>query len=128
MIGGHHLENRMTAFFHSIYLPQKFNTDMRNNTLSALVRNGKRDRLEAWKEYNTTPHIEKDLLEYFKKRLEEYEKIMARKPKSWTEYPTFELLRPLFKILAKANLVPMSFYLKYCFPMPKDDYGSIKNI
>ncbi|MFY4769040.1 N-acetyl sugar amidotransferase [Aliarcobacter butzleri] len=127
--GGHHLENRMTAFFHSIYLPQKFNTDMRNNTLSALVRNGKRDRLEAWKEYNTPPHIEKDLLEYFKKRLElsdeEYEKIMTRKPKSWTEYPTykktFELLRPLFKILAKANLVPMSFYLKYCFPMPKDD-------
>ena len=127
--GGHHLENRMTAFFHSIYLPQKFNTDMRNNTLSALVRNGKKDRLEAWKEYNTPPYIEKDLLEYFKKRLElsdeEYEKIMARKPKSWTEYPTykktFELLRPLFKILAKANLVPMSFYLKYCFPMPKDD-------
>lgn len=127
--GGHHLENRITAFYHSIYLPQKFNTDMRNNTLSALVRNGKMDRLEAWKEYNTPPHIEKDLLEYFKKRLElsdeEYEKIMTRKPKSWTEYPTykktFELLRPLFKILAKANLVPMSFYLKYCFPMPKDD-------
>lgn len=127
--GGHHLENRMTAFFHSIYLPQKFNTDMRNNTLSALVRNGKKDRLEAWKEYNTPPYIEKDLLEYFKKRLElsdeEYEKIMTRKPKSWTEYPTykktFELLRPLFKILAKANLVPMSFYLKYCFPMPKDE-------
>lgn len=127
--GGHHLENRITAFYHSIYLPQKFNTDMRNNTLSALVRNGKRDRLEAWKEYNTPPHIEKDLLEYFKKRLdlsdEEYEKIMARKPKSWQEYPTykktFELLRPLFKILAKSNLVPMSFYLKYCFPMPKDD-------
>lgn len=127
--GGHHLENRMTAFFHSIYAPQKFNSDFRNNTLSAMVRNGKRDRLEAWKEYNTPPYIEKDLLEYFKKRLElsdeEYEKIMARKPKSWTEYPTykktFELLRPLFKILAKANLVPMSFYLKYCFPMPKDD-------
>ena len=127
--GGHHLENRMTAFFHSIYAPQKFNSDFRNNTLSAMVRNGKMDRLEAWKEYNTPPHIEKDLLEYFKKRLElsdeEYEKIMTRKPKSWTEYPTykktFEFLRPLFKILAKANLVPMSFYLKYCFPMPKDD-------
>ncbi len=127
--GGHHLENRITAFYHSIYLPQKFNTDMRNNTLSALVRNGKRDRLEAWKEYNTPPHIEKDLLEYFKKRLElsdeEYGRIMARKSKSWQEYPTykktFEFLRPLFKILAKANLVPMSFYLKYCFPMPKDD-------
>lgn len=127
--GGHHLENRMTAFFHSIYLPQKFNTDMRNNTLSALVRNGKMSREDAWKEYNTHPHVEKDLVEYFKKRLElsdeEYEKIMAKKTKSWQEYPTykktFELLRPLFKILAKGNLVPMSFYLKYCFPMPKDE-------
>lgn len=127
--GGHHLENRMVAFGHSVYLPQKFNTDMRNNTLSAMVRNGKMSREDAWNEYNTPPHIEKDLVEYFKKRLElsdeEYEKIMARNPKSWQEYPTykktFELLRPLFKVLAKANLVPMSFYLKYCFPMPKDE-------
>lgn len=126
---GHHLENRMSAFAHSVYLPQKFNTDMRNNTLSALVRNGKMSREDAWNEYNTPPHIEKDLVEYFKKRLElsdeEYEKIIARKPKSWQEYPTykktFELLRPLFKILAKGNLVPMSFYLKYCFPIPKNE-------
>ena len=29
--GGHHLENRMTAFYHGIYLPQKFGADMRNN-------------------------------------------------------------------------------------------------
>lgn len=127
--GGHHLENRSASFCHGIYFPQKFNTDMRNNTLSAMVRNGKMSREEAWEQYNQPPHIEKDLVEYFKKRLdlsdEEYEKIMSRKPKSWQEYPTykktFELLRPLFKVLAKANLVPMSFYLKYCFPMPKDE-------
>ena len=25
--GGHHLENRMTAFFHCYYMPKKFNTD-----------------------------------------------------------------------------------------------------
>ena len=127
--GGHHLENRMTAFFHSVYLPQKFHTDMRNNPLSALVRNGKMNRKEAWKEYTEPPHIEKDLVEYFKKRLDlddkQYDEIMVRKAKSWFEYPTykkrFELLKPLFKILAKANLVPMSFYLKYCFPMGKDN-------
>jgi hypothetical protein len=79
--------------------------------------------------YNTLPHIEKDLVEYFKKRLEltdeQYDEIMSRKPKSWTEFPTykktFELLRPLFKILADANLVPMSFYLKYCFPMNQEN-------
>jgi N-acetyl sugar amidotransferase len=122
--GGHHLENRMTAFFHSYYMPRKFNTDFRNNTLSAVVRMGKKTREEAWAEYNTPPYMEDELLEYFKKRLglseEEFDRVMQEKPKSWFEYPTykkrFELLKPVFAILAKANLVPMSFYLKYCFP------------
>ena len=114
----------MTAFFHSYYMPKKFNTDFRNNTLSAKVRMGKMTREEAWKEYNLEPHLEEDLLEYFKKRLslsnEEFDEMMNRPPKSWYEFPTykkrFEKLRPLFFTLAKANLVPMSFYLKYCFP------------
>lgn len=122
--GGHHLENRMTAFYHGVYMPQKFGSDLRNNTLAALARNGIMGREEAWAEYNTLPKVEDELVGYFKKRLgftaEEYEGIMASPPHSWTEFPTykkrFERLRPLFKILAKANLVPMSFYLKYCFP------------
>jgi hypothetical protein len=45
--------------------------------------------------------------------------VMDLPKKFYTDYPTykqrFERLRPLFYILAKANLVPMSFYLKYCF-------------
>jgi N-acetyl sugar amidotransferase len=126
--GGHHLENRMTAFFHTIYCPQKFNTDFRNNTLSALVRNGKMTREEAWMLYNTSPSHEIELLTYFKKRLnltdEEYENKMKEKPRFWTEFPTykkrFELLRPLFFLLSKSNLVPMSFYLKYCFPVKSE--------
>lgn len=127
--GGHHLENRMTAFFHGIYAPQKFKTDFRNNTLSALARNGRISRKDAWYKYNSKPKIEKDLLSYFKKRLdltdEEYNKVMNQKPKIWYDYPTykkrFERMEPLFKILAKVNLVPMSFYLKYCFPIKKDE-------
>ena len=123
--GGHHLENRMDAFFHGIYTREKFKTDYRNNTLSALVRNGKVGRSDAWSEYNTPPNIEKELLSYFKKRMEitdaDYEAIMGSPPKSWREYPTykrlFELLRPFFYYLAKQNLVPMSFYLKYCLPV-----------
>ena len=122
--GGHHLENRMSAFYHSVYAPQKFGTDFRNNTLSALVRNAKMSRSEAWKIYNEPPHIEEELVRYFQKRLglsaNEYASIMAEEPKSWRMYPTykkrFERMRPLFRILAKANLVPHSFYLKYCFP------------
>jgi hypothetical protein len=123
--GGHHLENRMTAFFHGIYAPRKFHSDFRNNTLSALVRNGKMSREEAWAEYNTPPEVEDELLAYFKKRLglseADYERIMKSPPRSWHEFPTykrrFERLRPLFALLAKHNLVPMSFYLKYCFPV-----------
>ena len=122
--GGHHLENRMTAFYHSIYLPRKFGADLRNNPLSARVRMGSLSRAEAWREYNHPPLIETELIAYFKKRLdltdEEYERIMSARPRSWHEFPTykkrFETLRPLFHVLAKANLVPMSFYLKYCFP------------
>ena len=123
--GGHLLENRMTAFYHSVYLPSKFNTDMRNNTLSALARMGKVSRESAWGEYSKPPVVEADLVEYFKKRLgisdEKYADVMTRPGKSWQDYPTykrrFERLRPFFLILAKANLVPMSFYLKYCFPV-----------
>lgn len=123
--GGHHLENRMTAFFHSIYCPQKFNIDYRNNSLSASVRSGNMSREAAIHEYyETPPHVELELLEYFKKRLNltdaEYESKMNETPRYWEEFPTykkrFERLRPLFFTLMKANLVPHSFYMKYCFP------------
>ncbi len=122
--GGHHLENRMTAFFHGIYAPQKFHSDFRNNTLSALVRNGEMPRRAALIEYASSPKVEEELLAYFKKRLglsdPEYERIMRLPPKGWRDYPTykrrFERLRPLFYLLAKRSLVPMSFYLKYCLP------------
>ena len=121
--GGHHLENRSAAFFHSIYLPSKFNSDFRNNTISCTVRNGLITREEGWKQYNSPPKPDHQLLNYVKKRLnfsdEEFTKIMNLKPKSWRDYPTykkrFEFLRPLFYILTKAKLVPNSFYLKYCF-------------
>ncbi|WP_133366370.1 N-acetyl sugar amidotransferase [Qipengyuania sediminis] len=127
--GGHHLENRMTAYFHGVYAPQKFGTDFRNNTLAALVRNGKMDRQTAWAAYSEPPKVEEELVSYVRKRLgfseSEYDAIMAATPKNWRDYPTykrrFERLRPLFYALARAELVPMSFYLKYCFATPSDE-------
>jgi hypothetical protein len=114
----------MTAFYHGIYMPEKFGGDLRNNTLSARVRNGAMTRAAAWAEYNTPPKVERQLLEYFLKRLDlsraDYDRVMQQPPRQWTDYPTykqrFERLRPLFSVLARADLVPMSFYLKYCFP------------
>jgi len=120
--GGHHLENRSAAFFHTIYLPGKFNSDFRNNTISSQVRLGKYSREHGWKIYNTAPKVEVELLNFVKKRLEisdkQFEKIMNKKPLSWKDYPTykkrFERLKTLFYFLAKINLIPKSFYIKYC--------------
>ena len=51
---------------------------------------------------------------------------MLERPHYWYEFKhkkTFEL-RPLFKLLEINNLVPTSFYLKYCFPYKKiNDYN-----
>jgi N-acetyl sugar amidotransferase len=123
--GGHHLENRMSAFMHSCYLPQKFKIDQRNNTLSALSRNGFITREEALKLYQVPPVQQQELEEYFIKRMNitktEYDNIINGPCHYFYEFPTykkrFERLKPFFYILAKANLVPMSFYLKYCFPV-----------
>lgn len=128
--GGHHLENRMSAFAHSIYRPQKFNNDQRNNSLSASVRNGILDREEAIEIYNSPPKVEKGIVDYFKKRLkltdEEYDGIMKGEKRSFLDFNTykkrFEKMEPIFKYLAKHNYVPMSFYLKYCFPLPEGNY------
>ncbi len=119
--GGHHLENRIAAFSTSVYGPQKFGIDSRNNSLSASVRSGLMKREDAIKEYSTPPFVEDELIPYFKKRTEfsdeEYDKIMNGEKRSYRDYKTykrrFERLRPLFYILAKASLVPMSFYIKY---------------
>ncbi|WP_413570726.1 N-acetyl sugar amidotransferase [Bdellovibrio sp. HCB117] len=119
--GGHHLENRLVAFNHSYYLPKKFGVDLRNLSLAAAARTGKISRAEALRLYAEPPHLEEGLVEYFKNRLhineDEFNSIMSGEKKTFKDYPTykplFELLRPLFYVLAKANLVPMSFYIKY---------------
>lgn len=122
--GGHHLENRMTAFYHSYYNPVKYGVDQRNNALSASVRSGLMKKEDAISEYTSPPYMEPELFDYFLKRMnftkEEFEQIMQGPRKNYRDYKTyksrFEKMRPFFFVLAKANLVPMSFYLKYCFP------------
>lgn len=119
--GGHHLENRITAFFHAYYSPLKFGIDNRNTVLSASVRSGLLTREEAIQKFRETPYMEEGIVEYFMKRLgltpEEFNRILALPKKSYRDYPTykkrFERLRPMFYVLAKAQLVPMSFYIKY---------------
>lgn len=122
--GGHHLENRMTAFHHSYYLPNKFGVDQRNNSLSASVRSGKLERAQALLEYARPPHLEDDLTGYVLKRLglssAEFQEYLNRAPRSYRDYPTykgtFEKMAPLFAWMVRGHLVPKSFYVKYCLP------------
>ncbi len=127
--GGHHLENRATAFAHTIFHPQKFKIDNRNWSLAASVRSGVISRQEALDTYLTPIIHQEDLVDYVIKRMkitrDEYETVMFKSEnRSWKDFKTykkrFELWRPFFYLMAKANKVTMSFYFKYCFPMPEN--------
>lgn len=120
--GGHHLENRIAAFQHMYYNYHKFQMDQRNLSLAASARSNLMDRKDAIHEYyEVGPTQDAVLLNYFKERLkitdDQYEKLMNLPNKRYTDYKTykklFKILKPLFYILAKKDLVPMSFYLKY---------------
>ena len=125
--GGHHLENRFTAFYHTYFLPQRFNIDMRVNELSGRVRSGQLTREQAQAEYDIEPVVDAELLAMVKKRLgyseERWEELMAAPRRHYTDYPTykktFERLRLLFWILYKLDRVPKTFYVKFCQRSPR---------
>ena len=122
--GGHHLENRFTAFYHTYFLPRRFGIDMRVNELSGRVRSGQLTREHAKAEYDLDPLVDPELLAMVKKRLgyseAQWEELMDAPRRHYTDYPTykrtFERLRFLFWILYKLDRVPKTFYVKFCKP------------
>lgn len=122
--GGHHLENRASSFTHTVWLPSRFGVDFRNLTLAASVRRGAMTRAEALEIYRQPVRPDPSLIEYVKKRVgfddRDFMECMKGPKRTFRDFKTykrrFEVLRPLFFLLAKSNRVPMSFYLKYCFP------------
>ena len=119
--GGHHLENRFTAFYHTYFLPQRWNIDMRTLGHGALVRSGQLEREQALAELAVPQRCDPEILELVKKRLElsddELHALMTMPKHTYREYDsykrTFERLRPLFWLLYKADRVPKSFYVKF---------------
>jgi len=123
--GGHHLENRFTAFYHAYLMPRRFGVDQRALGHAASVRSGQLDRETALKQLAEPPHCPEDIVEMVKKRLgfteQDFERVMALPRQSWHDFktykPVFERLRPFFWVLMKLNRVPESFYMKFCRPM-----------
>ena len=120
--GGHHLENYMSAFLHTIYLPTKFGLDFRLHTLSAQVRSGEIARIEAENLMKMPNKKIDDLILYLCNRLrisqDDYARIMNSEKRSWQEFKTYKNyfyhFRKIFLYLANRNRVPWSFYMKYC--------------
>ena len=119
--GGHHLENRFTAFLHSYYAPRRFGLDTRVVGTSALVRSGQITREEALAQLRQPFHFDQEIVDVVKRRLgfsdEEFERVMRAPTRTYRDFatykPLFERLRPFFYSLMKAQLVPQSFYIKY---------------
>lgn len=120
--GGHHLENRITAFYHTYFLPRRFGFDQRKNGYAALVRSGQMSREEGLDILSKPPECDMNLVNMVRKRwgLEndsEWLELMTGPIRYYTEFktykPMFERLRPFFYVMAKFELIPWSFYMKY---------------
>lgn len=122
--GGHHLENRFTAFYHTYFLPKRWQINFRQIELSALVRSGQLDRDSAIEQFGGPRQGDAELIAMVKKRLgfsdDEFDAVMTMPKHTYREFATyknrFEKLRPLFWLLWKLNRVPKSFYEKFCKP------------
>lgn len=120
--GGHHLENRFTAFYHSYFMPVRFNLDFRVLGYAAMARSGQLTRQEALAKMAEGPAYDEEIVALVKKRLgfsdARFDEVMSLPINHWTDYETykktFERLEPLFRILMKLNRVPESFYIKFC--------------
>jgi N-acetyl sugar amidotransferase len=123
--GGHHLENRYTAFHHSYFTPRRYGTDLRALGYAALVRSGQLDRDVALRQLGEPHDCPLEIVDMVKKRLgftdDEFERVMNLPMATWRDFetykPAFEQLRPFFWVLMKFNRVPESFYMKFCRPL-----------
>jgi N-acetyl sugar amidotransferase len=123
--GGHHLENRFTAFYHAYLMPRRFGVDQRVLGHAALVRSGQLERNVALEHMSNAPHCPEEIVEMVRKRLgfsdEEFELVLNLPVATWRDFetykPAFERLRPFFWVLMKLNRVPESFYMKFCRPL-----------
>jgi N-acetyl sugar amidotransferase len=116
-----HAENKYTKFIAYYYLYNKFHIDKRIVRLSAPVRSGYLTRDEAIETLSKPPVVEQEIIDEVKDRLHitspNFDVIMSAPKHNYTDYETyhetFKRYKPLFWLMVKANLVPITFYKKY---------------
>ena len=124
--GGHHLENRFTAFTHTYFFPRRYAADTRLLGHAALVRSGQMTRDHGLQLLDEPQRFDNELVQMVKKRLglsdTYFEELMNLPKRTYRDYKTykktFERMRPLFYLLYKAHRIPKSFYIKFTHPDP----------
>jgi N-acetyl sugar amidotransferase len=108
--GGKHYESVFTKFFQAHYLPTKFGYDKRLAHLSSLIVSGQMTKQEARAEMQKPLYdpleLEEDQIYWVKKlgvRMEDYERVMAERPSSYTDFPHSEnnWIRAAMRLAAK---------------------------
>jgi hypothetical protein len=122
--GGHHLENRFTAFYHAYFMPGRFGIDQRVLGYAAMARSGQMSREEGIRLMEQPPNPDPELVEFVQKRLgfsdSEWQELMSMPRHSYREFTTykrtFEKLKPFWWLMYKMGRVPKSFYMKFTNP------------
>lgn len=124
--GGHHLENRFTAFYHSYFMPKRWGFDFRVLGYAALTRSGQMDREEGLRLLASPPRYDPGLVEFIQRRLgfsnSEWAELFTQAKHNYREFntykKTFERLKPFWWLMYRLGRVPKSFYAKFTAPAP----------
>lgn len=124
--GGHHHENIFTIFSNRYWLPA-FGVDLRKVEYSAHVRTGTMTREKAIEKMAEPIPFDPEILDTVANRLgitKEYienkiafikkNKNNANHRNFETYQPYFKAMEPFFRSMCEKNLIPRTFYMKYC--------------
>ena len=121
--GGHHLESIITTFFVTYYRYIKFGYDSRLVEYSALIRDGQMTKPQAYELLKDPMVCSEEVIEQVADALDLSPFtlkliVMNNHKKDHTDFKNykkaFHLLKPLFWLMNKRNMITKSFYVKYC--------------
>jgi hypothetical protein len=119
--GGHHMDNELFILIY-YYALKKFNIDWRIVEVSAKVRAGTLTREEGLAIMDSIAYFDnKELASRALQKQgvseEEFEEILKKPNKYFTDYPNYyswiKIFRPVFKLLCRTHILPAHAYEKY---------------
>jgi 3'-phosphoadenosine 5'-phosphosulfate sulfotransferase (PAPS reductase)/FAD synthetase len=111
--GGKHCENVYTEFVGSYLLPKKFKIDKRIVYLSAQVRSGSLNKDQAKQIFAKKPKFDLSKLGNYENKIERLIRYPYMERSDFDRYD-FKKYKTIIWLLAKFNVVPYTFYKKYC--------------